>query len=136
MHLYTFGAPSVGNAAFQMKVDGRVPHHFRVVVDGDLVTMITHGCGLCDPCRTRVRVPQQCGTLVLVDSDSLGNIIVAPTVVETLFRGDNWTNEGPRRNLDPKVSHKMKTYDLCLKRCFNSEDYESIEASRRAFVRV
>ena len=117
--VYTFGAPSIGNPAFQMKVDKRVPHHFRVVVDGDLVTMTTRGCGLLEPCCTRVRVPQQCGTLVLLDSDSLGNIIVAPTVVEALFRGESWNSEGPRRNFDPKVSHKIKTYDLCLKRCFD-----------------
>jgi hypothetical protein len=134
--VYTFGAPSIGNPAFQMKVDKRVPHHFRVVVDGDLVTMTTHGCGLLEPCCTRVRVPQQCGTLVLLDSDSLGNIIVAPTVVEALFRGESWNSEGPRRNFDPKVSHKIKTYDLCLKRCFDKGDLKTIEASRRTSVLV
>ena len=123
--VYTFGAPSVGNAAFQFKLDKLVPHHFRVVVEGDIVP------GTVGLCRA---LPQQCGTLILVDSESPENIIVAPVFLESLFRSDSWGIASNRRGFDPKVSHKIKTYDVCLKRCFNSDEFATITANSASLV--
>ncbi len=71
--LYTFGSPSVGNAAFANLLNSKVPNFWRVENDGDPVCIITQ----CFYYAAR--------TKVTVDSDRTGSFIVQPTLVENIF---------------------------------------------------
>ena len=76
---YTYGQPRVGNPAFARLYKPRVPHTFRVVNEGDAVTTMP----------TRVMCGGQykhAGLEVMLDEGCTGNILVGPTVVETMFR--------------------------------------------------
>ncbi|CAM9332549.1 unnamed protein product, partial [Ectocarpus sp. 12 AP-2014] len=37
LHMFSFGAPRVGNSIYAARYNDVVPHSFRVVVDGDPV---------------------------------------------------------------------------------------------------
>ena len=78
--VYTYGQPRVGNKAFKTIYKKRVPHTFRVATEGDAFTsMPTLGpfCG---------GVYRHAGLEVLLEGGCTGNILVGPTVVETLLR--------------------------------------------------
>ena len=72
-----------------------------MVVDGDLIDATTNAQANY----------HHCGTQVLVDSDCLGNVIVAPTIMESLFR--------VRSKTEALQRHKMRTYRSCLEACFD-----------------
>lgn len=44
--MYNYGSPRVGNYPFALMYDIQVPHSFRVVFDGDVVTGVPPGCRL------------------------------------------------------------------------------------------
>ena len=44
--MYNYGSPRVGNYPFALMYDLQVPHSFRVVFDGDVVTGVPPGCRL------------------------------------------------------------------------------------------
>eukprot|EP00934_Nitzschia_sp_Nitz4_P003243 Nitzschia sp. Nitz4//scaffold254_size28068//599//5528//NITZ4_008147-RA/size28068-augustus-gene-0.31-mRNA-1//-1//CDS//3329544319//3233//frame0 len=77
--VYTFGQPRVGNRTFSRLYKQRVPHTFRVVNEGDAITSLPNYlfCG---------GIYKHAGLEVLLDEGMTGNILVGPTVVETLFR--------------------------------------------------
>jgi hypothetical protein len=78
--VYTFGQPRLGNNAFKTIYKRRVPHTFRVSTEGDAITsMLTVGpfCG---------GIYRHAGLEVLLEESCTGNILVGPTVVETLLR--------------------------------------------------
>jgi len=78
--VYSYGQPRVGNTAFKNIYKQRVPHTFRVVTEGDAFTsMPTFG-----PCCGGIY--RHAGLEVLLDEGCTGNILVGPTVVETMFR--------------------------------------------------
>jgi hypothetical protein len=78
--VYTYGQPRLGNLAFKTLYKNRVPHTFRVSTEGDAVTaMVTFGAG----CEGTYR---HAGMEVLLEEGCTGNILVGPTVVETLLR--------------------------------------------------
>lgn len=79
--VYTFGQPRVGNRAFTRLYKQRVPHTFRLVNEGDPVTglpVATIGGGF--------SMYKHAGLEVALDEGCTGNILVGPTVVETMFR--------------------------------------------------
>lgn len=78
--VYTYGQPRLGNNAFKTIYKRRVPHTFRVSTEGDAITsMLTVGpfCG---------GIYRHAGLEVLLEESCTGNILVGPTVVETLLR--------------------------------------------------
>lgn len=78
--VYTYGQPRLGNNAFKAIYKRRVPHTFRVSTEGDAITsMLTVGpfCG---------GIYRHAGLEVLLEEGCTGNILVGPTVVETLLR--------------------------------------------------
>jgi hypothetical protein len=78
--VYTYGQPRLGNNAFKTIYKRRVPHTFRVATEGDAITsMLTVGpfCG---------GIYRHAGLEVLLEESCTGNILVGPTVVETLLR--------------------------------------------------
>lgn len=97
---------------FSQKANSLVPHHFRVVVDGDMITTPAHTFGRY----------QHCGSQVLVDSDCLGNVIVAPTIVEAVFR---------TRSKASLYCHRLGTYRDCLEACFEGSEADEYNKSRR-----
>eukprot|EP00617_Octactis_speculum_P011607 CAMPEP_0185784452 /NCGR_PEP_ID=MMETSP1174-20130828/123202_1 /TAXON_ID=35687 /ORGANISM="Dictyocha speculum, Strain CCMP1381" /LENGTH=362 /DNA_ID=CAMNT_0028476037 /DNA_START=3 /DNA_END=1091 /DNA_ORIENTATION=- len=101
--VYTFGAPCVGNLALALETNNLVPHHFRVVVDGDSITHPPRPFG----------PYQHSGRQVLVDADCLGNVIVDPVTIETL---------GRRPTKASIHCHKLRTYRDCLEACLDDED--------------
>ena len=77
--VYTFGQPRVGNKAFARLYKQRVPHTFRVVNEGDAFTSL--------PIATCFGgMYKHAGLDVVLDEGCTGNILVGPTVVETMFR--------------------------------------------------
>jgi hypothetical protein len=77
--VYTFGQPRVGNLAFKRIYKQRVPHTFRVVTEGDAFTSM--------PSLTCFGgIYRHAGLEVVLDEGCTGNILVGPTVVETLLR--------------------------------------------------
>jgi Lipase (class 3) len=77
--VYTFGQPRVGNHAFSRLYKQRVPHTFRVVNEGDALTSLPNAVMLGGQYK-------HAGLEVILDEGCTGNIIVGPTVVETMFR--------------------------------------------------
>lgn len=78
--VYTYGQSRVGNNAFKTIYKKRVPHTFRVCTEGDAVTSqptVGPFCG---------GVYRHAGLEVLLEEGCTGNILVGPTVVETLLR--------------------------------------------------
>lgn len=75
---YTFGEPRVGNRAFSRLYKQKVPHTFRVATEGDPITAMPHV--VCSG------IYKHAGLEVVLDEGKTGNILVGPTVVETLFR--------------------------------------------------
>jgi hypothetical protein len=78
--VYTFGQPRVGNHAFARLYKHHVPHTFRVVTEGDPFTVMPLAT-LCP-----LTFYKHGGLDVILDEGKTGNILVGPTVVETLFR--------------------------------------------------
>ena len=78
--VYTFGQPRVGNHAFARLYKHHVPHTFRVVTEGDPFTVMPLAT-LCP-----LTIYKHGGLDVILDEGKTGNILVGPTVVETLFR--------------------------------------------------
>jgi len=79
--VYSFGQPRVGNHAFARFYKAHVPHSFRVVSEGDAITSIPFAT-LCKG----VALYKHAGLEVTLEETSTGNILVGPTVVETMFR--------------------------------------------------
>jgi hypothetical protein len=77
--LYSYGQPRVGNHAFSRLYKQRVPHTFRVVNEGDALTTLPNAVMLGGQYK-------HAGLEVMLDEGCTGNIIVGPTVVETMFR--------------------------------------------------
>jgi hypothetical protein len=101
--------PPLRPSAFQRFADKTLgPHHYRCVVDGDGVTNTAVPLLCCGS------VYAHAGTEVLVDADALGNIIVGPTIVESLFRAK------PKLGLDP---HRVSAYRDSLEACFGMDEY-------------
>lgn len=96
--MYNYGSPRVGNYPFALMYDIQVPHSFRVVFDGDVVTGVPPGCRLYKHVgyevrrwgqRTRVGLHHPTDTCVCCDQaevDKLGNVIVDPSMLEKHFR--------------------------------------------------
>jgi Lipase (class 3) len=103
--VYTFGQPRVGNRPFSRLYKQRVPHTFRVVNEGDAISAIPNYlcCG---------GVYKHAGLEVILDQGMTGNILVGPTVVETLFRFHK-----VRTNI---AAHQMAKYRDCLECAFDS----------------
>jgi hypothetical protein len=108
--VYTFGQPRVGNKAFSRLYKQRVPHSFRVVNEGDVITSMPNFvfCG---------GIYKHAGLEVLLDEGMTGNILVGPTVVETVFRFHQ-----VRTNM---LAHTMSRYRDCLECAF--EEHELLE---------
>lgn len=105
--VYTFGQPRVGNKAFSRLYKQRVPHTFRVVNEGDAVTSMPNYlcCG---------GIYKHSGLEVLLDEGQTGNILVGPTVVETLFRFHQVRTS--------VVAHTMQRYRDCLECAFSADE--------------
>jgi len=102
--VYTYGQPRVGNRAFSRIFKRRVPHCFRVVNEGDVITTIPNYlcCG---------GLYKHAGLEVILDGGMTGNVLVGPTVVETLFRFHK-----VRTNV---VAHRLERYRECLECIFD-----------------
>ncbi len=105
--VYTFGQPRIGNKAFSRLYKQRVPHTFRVVNEGDAITSIPNRffCG---------GVYKHSGLEVLLDEGQTGNILVGPTVVETLFRFHQVRTS--------VLAHTMQRYRDCLECAFSQDE--------------
>mmetsp|Transcript_6004 Transcript_6004/g.12354 ORF Transcript_6004/g.12354 Transcript_6004/m.12354 type:complete len:520 (-) Transcript_6004:149-1708(-) len=102
--VYTYGQPRVGNHAFAKQYKQKVPHSFRVVNEGDAFTTIPNYffCG---------GHYKHAGLEVILDGGMTGNVLVGPTVVETLFRFHK-----VRTNV---LAHQMQRYRECLECIFD-----------------
>ncbi len=102
--VYTYGQPRVGNRAFSRLYKQKVPHSFRVVNEGDAFTTMPNYffCG---------GHYKHAGLEVILDGGMTGNVLVGPTVVETLFRFHK-----VRTNV---LAHQMQRYRECLECIFD-----------------
>jgi len=102
--VYTYGQPRVGNRPFSRLYKQKVPHSFRVVNEGDAITTIPNyfWCG---------GLYKHAGLEVILDGGMTGNVLVGPTVVETLFRFHK-----VRTNV---MAHQMERYRECLECIFD-----------------
>lgn len=107
--VYTFGQPRVGNRAFTRLYKQRVPHTFRLVNEGDPVTglpVATIGGGF--------SMYKHAGLEVALDEGCTGNILVGPTIVETMFRFSK-----VRTNM---AAHSMEQYRDNLESALSIEE--------------
>lgn len=74
--MYNFGSPRVGNANFTDYYSERVPDSFRVVADGDIVPSLPY---------TWLRF-KHVPTLVIVDPEGQGSMIIDPSLIERKLR--------------------------------------------------
>ena len=107
--VYSFGQPRVGNKPFSRFYKQRVPHTFRVVNEGDVITSMPNFVF----CRGTYK---HAGLEVLLDEGLTGNILVGPTVVETMFRFHE-----VRTNM---VAHTMDRYRDCLECAFEPHELQ------------
>jgi hypothetical protein len=105
--VYSYGQPRVGNKPFSRFYKQRVPHTFRVVNEGDAITSMPNFVF----CRGTYK---HAGLEVLLDEGLTGNILVGPTVVETMFRFHEM-----RTNM---VAHTMARYRDCLECAFEQHE--------------
>ena len=105
--VYTFGQPRVGNKAFTRLYKQKVPHTFRVVNEGDVITTMPNivCCG---------GIYKHSGLAVLLDEGCTGNILVGPTIVETVFRFHQVTTN--------VLAHSMDRYRDCLESAFAQDE--------------
>lgn len=105
--VYTYGQPRVGNKTFSRLYKQRVPHSFRVVNEGDAITSMPNYlcCG---------GIYKHSGLEVLLDEGQTGNILVGPTVVETLFRFSKVRTS--------VMAHTMQRYRDCLECAFDQDE--------------
>ena len=106
--VYTFGQTRVGNRVFAKLYKSRVPHTFRVCVEGDALT--SQPIGVC----TGGYWYKHAGLEAVLDEGRTGNILVGPTVVETLLRFSK-----VRTSLD---AHSMNRYRDCLESAFTHDE--------------
>jgi len=104
--LYTYGSPIVGNGSFARLLNSKVPHHFHIVNDGDLITRMPQFLG----------IYIHAGTEVVVDSDKCGNFIVEPTIVERAFGVKPCTL---------LTVHPLGEYRECIEACMGEEDLKN-----------
>eukprot|EP01062_Namystynia_karyoxenos_P050703 TRINITY_DN3957_c0_g1_i1.p1 TRINITY_DN3957_c0_g1~~TRINITY_DN3957_c0_g1_i1.p1 ORF type:complete len:1184 (+),score=292.62 TRINITY_DN3957_c0_g1_i1:139-3690(+) len=125
--VYTFGAPLMGNAAFQQRYNARVPNTFRVVNELDIVTRL----GL--PCVTNLHIGRE------VAVDRAGHIVVEPTWIERCLnpakRGASLHAHGLSRYSDALNAVASK-YDLLAadgtpKRALVRRDFDESAFARR-----
>lgn len=107
--VYTYGQTRVGNRAFARLYKSCVPHTFRVCVEGDAIT--SQPLGYCSS-----GFYKHAGIEVALDEGRTGNILVGPTIVETLFRFSK-----VRTSFE---AHTMKRYRDCLESAFSDEELE------------
>lgn len=107
--VYTFGQPRLGNHVFARLYKGRVPHTFRVAVEGDPVTTLPYVafCG---------GLYKHAGLEVVLDEAGTGNTLVGPTVVETLFRFHKVRTD--------VSAHSLSRYRDCLESALEPHELE------------
>jgi len=100
---YSFGMPRLGNARFARMFNKKVPHHFRVTVDGDAV-----------PGQPSFFY-RHSGTRVLVDADYGGRVVVNPSIVEKTFGTKGHTNIS---------AHSLSRYRDCLEAALDQDELQ------------
>ena len=99
--MYTFGSPRCGNHAFAQRFTDAVPHAYRIVVDGDIVTGVPAGLYY-----------KHVGCEVILDNQGSGNLIVHPSFVEKAFQ---------TMSKSEYESHRLETYREMLLASIRSE---------------
>ena len=113
--VYTYGQPRVGNHAFARLYKQRVPHTFRVATEGDAITT-TPTAMMCGGWY------KHAGLEVMLDEGLTGNILVGPTVVETMFRFTKM-----RTSL---VAHSLETYRDSLESGLSQDELQEYYRTR------
>jgi hypothetical protein len=103
--LFTYGSPRVGNAKFASAITKKVDAVFRVLVNGDVVTMMPKLVGFY----------RHFGTTVIVDEEESGSIIIDPTIIERSIL---------QKSTGSVANHSLDRYRSCLEACFEPAELE------------
>jgi hypothetical protein len=103
--LFTYGSPRVGNAKFASAITKKVDTVFRVLVNGDVVTMMPKLVGFY----------RHFGTTVIVDEEESGSIIIDPTIIERSIL---------QKSTGSVANHSLDRYRACLEACFEPAELE------------
>ena len=112
--VYSFGQPRVGNHAFARFYKQNVPHTFRVVAEDDVITSLPLASGL--------SLYKHAGLEVALEKGCTGNILVGPTVVETMFRFSK-----VRTSLQ---AHLLDNYRNCIESSLSSSELQDVYRHR------
>ena len=113
-HIYTYGAPRVGNHHFAQMLNEIVSDSWRVVLDGDPVTSVPKLYFLGN-------MYKHAGRQALVDK--LGNLIVDPLHVERLLRAEKKSF----LSITAAGRHSLDTYHDVLVAVYGEEDDDDDE---------
>jgi len=102
--MYSYGQPKPGNMAFCSHIASYLHTHYRVELDGDLITTMP---------PNYYRVYAHAGAQVIVDPHRAGTLVVNPSVVESYLLAGHHAN---------MHKHAMERYRQCLLACFEPSE--------------
>lgn len=103
--VYGFGCPRLGNSAFVSLFEKQISTCYRIIVDGDIVTMVPKFLGFY----------RHVGQAVLLDEHAAGSIVIQPSILEMSFF---------KKTIGNIANHSLEKYRRCLEACFEPEDYQ------------
>lgn len=117
--LYSYGCPRIGNRAFNALLHKQVKTHYKVELNGDIVTILPPYFSF-----TAGLYSSSAGIQVVIDSDEAGNLIVKPNLIEQVLLSKNNASIG---------NHDLNLYRICIEKCFDKAELKEYLEKEKLF---